>query len=313
MLGNDAKNNITAWGSQYNMTFEEIVDEIVDFDKDYPKLKFKMDNGPWLKVDYERRFYPRHGRCFDFANYTITGDLAFNIVLSRINFFSTGPSSPEAEVYLTDKKLRTRNTVHKQSHWGPRISIQHNEYHEYLVKVEQLSSFDPRKPDVCKEYTDGEFERCVDEELQDLWKPIIGCNPPWLSSQDQCNAILNITDVEDLVLNRTSTTISKIQSMKNYAAKERCTKACLVTRLNIFKNRQQKSFFGPGYLNLVFDDMVVRKTKMLAYDFSDFLIDIGSSLGLWFGLSVFGITDLGIIVIQWAEKMKRDAFKMFLE
>ena len=115
LLGNDAKNNITAWGSQYNMTFEEIVDEIVDFDKDYPKLKFKMDNGPWWKVDYERRFYPRHGRCFDFANYTITGDLAFNIVLSRINFFSTGPSSPEAEVYLTDKKLRTRNTVHKHT------------------------------------------------------------------------------------------------------------------------------------------------------------------------------------------------------
>ena len=55
---------------------------------------------------------------------------------------------------------------------------------EYMVKVEQLSNFDPRKPDECKEYTDGEFERCVDDGLQDLWKPILGCNPPWLSPQD---------------------------------------------------------------------------------------------------------------------------------
>ena len=36
---------------------------------------------------------------------------------------------------------------------------------------------------------------------------------------------------------------------------------------------------------------------MLAYGFSGFLIDMGSSLGLWFGLSVFGITDLGVVIL----------------
>ena len=100
--------------------------------------------------------------------------------------------------------------------------------------------------------------------------------------------------------------------MKNYAAKDRCNKACQVTRPNILKNAEH-TFRGPAKLKIVFDDIVVWKTKMLAYDFSDFLIDMGSSLGLWFGLSVFGITDLGIMVIQWAENIRRGALRTYLD
>ena len=100
--------------------------------------------------------------------------------------------------------------------------------------------------------------------------------------------------------------------MRNYAAKDKCTKACLVTRSNIFNNGARNGF-GVGNLKFVFDGIVVKKTKMLAYDFSDFLIDIGSSLGLWFGLSVFGITDLGIMVIQWAENIRIGALKKYLD
>ena len=313
LLGKGIKNNITDWGVHLNMTFEEWVEEIVDLDKGYPTIKFKVGNGQFLEAKYERRFYPKYGRCIDFSNYTITGRLELYIFLTEMKLLQSDPP-PEAEVYLTDKKLRTRSTVHSPSHWGPSIIIQPNQHLDYLVKVQQLSSYDPRQPDVCREYTKDEFERCVDEELQDLWKPIIGCNPPWLSHQDQCNASLNTTDMVDLLHNGVFKTIDNIIYMRNYAAKERCRKACLVTRINFFKNRESVKFcFGCITLKLVFDDIVVRKTKILAYNFSDLLIDIGSSLGLWFGLSVFGITDLGIIVIEWAEKMKRNAFKMFLE
>ena len=306
LLGLQSNNNMTAWGAQHNMTFDEMIEEFVNLDKDYPILEFR--NEPLWKVNYEKRYYPKYGRCVDFSNYTTTGNLELVIYIdkSKNNLFYQLPT--QAEVFLTDKKLRTRNTVHKPSHWGSSIIIKTNKIHNYLVKVEQLSSFDPRNPNNCKEYINDEFETCVDEELQDLWKPMIGCNPPWLSPQDQCNALLNTTDVDDFVYTKRYHTVNNIEEMKNYAAKERCTKACLVTRLNIYKNGV-KTGFGPSILNLVFDDIVVKKTKILAYNFSEFLIDIGSSLGLWFGLSVFGITDLGIMVLQWAEKIRGRALK----
>ena len=312
LIGQDTLNIITAWGAQYNMTFEELNEEIENLDKDFPKLEFRMDDGPLMKADYEKRYYPSFGRCIDFSNYTITGNLELTIHIDTKSTYTYSLNG--AVVFLTDKKLRTRNTVHKPSHWGPSIFIQETYSYEYMVKVEQLSNFDPRKPEECKEYTDGEFENCVDEELQDLWKPILGCNPPWLSSKHQCNSIMNTTEIDDLLHNRTFKTFTNIRSMKSYAAKERCTKPCTEVRNTIFKN--EHNFFGLGnyaIFNLVFDDIVVLKTKMLAYGFSDFLIDMGSSLGLWFGLSVFGIRDVVIMVIQWTEKIRTGAFKKYFD
>ena len=309
LMGKDSKNNITAWGAQYNMTFGKLNEEIGNLDKDFPKLEFRMDDGPLMKADYEKRYYPSFGRCIDFSNYTITGNLELTI---HINTHTTY-SGNGAEVFLTDKKLRTRNTVHKPSHWGPSIFIQETYSYEYMVKVEQLSNFDPRKPEECKEYTDGEFENCVDEELQDLWKPILGCNPPWLSSKHQCNSIMNTTEIDDLLHNKTFKTLTNILNMKSYAAKERCTKPCTMIRNTIIKNDLKYSGGSNAKLNFVFDESVVLKTKILAYGFSDFLIDMGSSLGLWFGLSVFGIRDLVIMVIQWTEKIRTGALKKYFD
>ena len=62
--------------------------------------------------------------------------------------------------------------------------------------------------------------------------------------------------------------------------------------------------FNFAYLDLQFDNHVVHTKEMLAYDFSNFLIDIGSSLGLWFGLSVFGLADLVVRILQFANKIR---------
>ena len=60
-----------------------------------------------------------------------------------------------------------------------------------------------------------------------------------------------------------------------------------------------------SFMRLDFANEVIYTTKKLAYGSSEFLIDMGSSLGLWFGLSVFGLTDLGIVAFQWIRKLKR--------
>ena len=97
--------------------------------------------------------------------------------------------------------------------------------------------------------------------------------------------------------------------MDTFPAKETCTKQCTVTRVNIQDNgKEDGKWIGP-FLKLKFDNRVVYKTKVLGYGFSDFLIDMGSSLGLWFGLSVFGITDFGILAWQSVKKLNQKLFK----
>ena len=72
-----------------------------------------------------------------------------------------------------------------------------------------------------------------------------------------------------------------------------------------------KKHYVDTELTLTFADQVVYTTKKPAYGPSSFLIDMGSSLGLWFGLSVFGITDLGIMALQWVEKRRKKFMGIF--
>ena len=88
LMGKDTKNNITAWGAQYNLTFEELNEEIDKLDKDFPKLEFRMDDGPLMKADYEKRYYPSFGTCIDLSNYTITGNLELTVHINTQSTYS---------------------------------------------------------------------------------------------------------------------------------------------------------------------------------------------------------------------------------
>ena len=98
-----------------------------------------------------------------------------------------------------------------------------------------------------------------------------------------------------------------ILSMENdiYIGKEKCTKPCTIQKSMVLFNQKETDYFNRTYLTLIFDDEVVQTTKKLGYGPSEFLIDMGSSLGLWFGLSVFGITDLGIMAAQYIKDPRK--------
>ena len=299
---NDTEGSL-GWGAQVDMTFEQLKKQLYAVDLETISIGQETQQG-FQKAHYEIRFYPIYGWCFDISNYTITGEVHLELMIS---------DDLSYEVFLTDKNLRTMSIVHTQSHWGSDIIIYPGQTQKVKVKVEQLSSYDPLSPDSCKEYADGEFERCVDEELQKVWKPLINCNPPWLSSQDQCTGLLKVSNATySELMKEPHDTIFEILYMKTYAAKERCTKPCTLTRSNILSNghRENNDYDPRKFLKIKFDDLVIKHRKVIGYYFSDFLIDMGSSLGLWFGLSVFGILDLGILIMQWMKKLKK-AMKYF--
>ena len=201
----------------------------------------------------------------------------------------------------------------KETSWGPRIKVDLGEDYDYVVKIEHKSNFDPKNPGDCKVYNSDDFEKCVDKELQDVWKPALGCNPPWLSPQDQCTRVINYTKdiVDNIYLQKRFSIINRIVRMESYPAREKCTIPCTFTQSNFFLGEKYSHSFRSTrtLLKFKFAKKVIHKTKLLGYGYSEFLIDLGSSLGLWFGLSVFGISDLGIMALQWAKTFQLDASK----
>ena len=122
LMGNDVNKEFIGWGAHLNLTFVEMLEEIKNYD--HINLYFYVfRNGKEVKVNYEIRFYPRYGYCFDLVNFTTNGEV--KITLFNSEFF-------EAQVYITDKKLRTRNDVHVASHWGTKIVLEKHWQHVKL-------------------------------------------------------------------------------------------------------------------------------------------------------------------------------------
>ena len=306
LSGNDLDNKVFAWGVQHNISFDKLLEEILNTDTNNT---YELKEAEYEPVDhkFEYRFYPKFGWCVDVKNYTLpkTRDLKLDIEINQfIDIFKdTYRLNYKADLFLTDSRLRTKNSVYLQSHWGSSIIIENGWDYEFVIKVEQLSNFNPKKPKDCRDYADQEYEKDVQEKLYELYQPVFNCVPPWVSKQDQCSGI--IIAEEDFLPNEVYNTFQSISNMVDYPAIKRCTKPCTITRSNVLLvGKKLNENNVSSTLRLQFDNLVVHRTKMLAYGFSDFLIDLGSSLGLWFGLSVFGITDLGIAALQLVKRMR---------
>ena len=75
--------------------------------------------------------------------------------------------------------------------------------------------------------------------------------------------------------------------------------------LYVDKGRPDKAHIGKA--SIIFDPTVYETEKMFNYGPFEFIIDVGSSVGLWLGLSVFGLYDLAI---EFYEHIRRAVVHM---
>ena len=305
MLGFDNTGRFVGWGAQHNLTFEDIILKTQNYNLTNPHINLYNPDFTSIELAYEKNFYPMLGWCYDLTDLSISGEIVLGVEMgSDDNIVS------QYRVFITDKRLRTRNTLHAKSHWGSSIDIYRHEGSKYVVRVEQLSFFDPRKPDDCKTYTRDDFDKCVDNEVKKVWKPLINCNPPWLTSESQCNRRFNVTTERGTeIYKKTLETHLGIYQMKTFPAKEKCFNPCTVAQSMVLVSGSRDKDQYTSLVTLDFEERVVYTKKELAYGPSEFLIDLGSSLGLWFRLSVFGITDLGIMAFESVNDMRGEVKK----
>ena len=154
----------------------------------------------------------------------------------------------------------------------------------------------------CFDYTNHEhksYSDCVDAEMRNKILPTLGCMIPWMSRTDACAGhIQRMPKHEALlewIINLLENSWGGIQ-YKSHACPLPCT---LFSAYSTF----QASVISNG--NKIFlhfsEDIIVRKI-VLAYDSTALLVEIGSCLGLWLGLSVVGIVDIVVLTILRTKK-----------
>ena len=73
---NSLDRSVVAWGAQYNLTFEELVYRVLKYNLNKHDLKAMQNKkGVINYAEYEIRFYPMHGYCYDLVNISTSGEL----------------------------------------------------------------------------------------------------------------------------------------------------------------------------------------------------------------------------------------------
>ena len=100
------------------------------------------------------------------------------------------------QIFFLDGNMNTNNSFSLSAHKGDVISHSKGGVYEYEVALKVISSFNPKNKSSCKHYLKGEYATFVDDNSQNIFMPVFGCNPPWFSPTNSCTG--NIKDIKRL-------------------------------------------------------------------------------------------------------------------
>ena len=151
------------------------------------------------------------------------------------------------------------------------------------------------------------FGECVEKENQRKAMPVLGCMPAWMSGKDQCNRKIPQTAATTNFSLRLASLVSGSKNGLHYES-EACRLPC--SHILVKAKHLNTKFGNKGkshHILLIFEDNVKIKRVVLAYGFTSFLVEVGSSLGLWLGLSVVALFDLLVLDLKKIRKCYQQA------
>ena len=166
----------------------------------------------------------------------------------------------------------------------------------YRIKT-FISKKNPDKT-ACKEYIlPDTFASCVEENTRKKMLEILGCLPPHIADKNDdkvCTGEINFEDLEkakeakSILLNF----VSQTRSLKNVDFESECPTQCTSMLFQAEKVMSKDIADKTHEINIVFDDVVEILEEENNYNIFDLIVEAGSSLGLWIGLSALGVIDV---------------------
>ena len=280
LSGNTIK---TSWGNLHNLTHGELLNKTFNFASADRIMVFDSDGDHYIeKIVY----MPKYGFCKEISNYSTANEL----------FVMPSFSYQDIRVFITDKNFRSYISPDFSSHKGSPIIVRKGQTHMYDVDLEVISSCQVVKEKVDKD----DFKKCVDEEIQALIGKPLGCVPPWMSPHNQCNGTYDRNFVDKFIPKFWKAYINPPMSLRKLEIETKCRKYCSTTSATV--QVREKIDFVSGHFSeiyIAFNQQVKEVDEVFNYGLFQFTVDVGSSFGLWLGLSILGLYDLGIDIMDF--------------
>ncbi len=157
----------------------------------------------------------------------------------------------------------------------------------YDVDIEIISSCNI----MSRESLDSKdtYKKCVDDQIQKEIGEPLGCIPPWMSYSNHCNGTYANNWADSLIANFTRKFVEKPYSLQSTEIEKKCRKYCSETIASVHTREKRRTSVYASEIRIAFNQQVKVTEKIFNYGPFQFIIDVGSSVGLWLGLSVLGI------------------------
>ena len=87
-------------------------------------------------------------------------------------------------------------------------------------------------------------------------------------------------------------------------ARQACKSPCVYQKFRVAKSGRIQAEQDKSFILLKFNPTVVKRMLVPNYEPFDFVVDLGSSLGLWLGLSALSILDLGPLLTRVLKRIQ---------
>ena len=187
---------------------------------------------------------------------------------------------------------------------------------DWTYAVIQYEIYDGRirHGSTCTDYSrlQTSYKDCFLEALQLYLIEEIGCILPiaslWSKDRNEfiCKENENVIDqdMEDITIKLLNEIITEMDG--GYLQK--CLPPCTTYKIKIKITDNYSNEFEKAALSYFFEKFIDVYTEMYSYDIFSLVVDLGSALGLWLGLSAICILDNIFIVwntiVEWSKRIK---------
>ena len=286
IIGQIEKSNTMSWKGKH---MKEHFHELQKYLFDHSYEDFKIDGYEHVGLSAMKspesrdKFDPNYGYCKQLES-----------TMMQLHIFTTKRSSIFIVDPKTDSKIRIKEMDNSRASLGPsQQNFFTSDNYEIKINLHDSHINDGVK---CTDYEriGSSYGMCIQNLLENHLEDWYGCIPFWFPDVSE-----NICEVNNSSVSISSQTLGEITDefyrflngldMKIFS---KCLPPCLKMSLTMKNTAHLANRLKIAKIKLIFTHEVLVLTDMQAYDMFNVIVDLGSSLGLWLGLSVLGIFDI---------------------
>ena len=291
-----------SWEGLHNITYSNITETIFDpiYSLENLAITKYNDYGVQDIQNMAVHFTAYDGYCGKLDLETLNATQSKSYIFNIMSY-----TTEDFDLRIVDLDATPFYKINLDSMKGDILKAEFGKTSVYTITIEEVHRME--ESGKCTSYGDGaEFRTyadCIANKQKNIFQPILGCMIPWMAAPNDLDTCIGRIDVaeESLYWDFMSDLLEKIIFYDVTQLYDSCLNPCLEHNFH----SKQKIVLGSNAtrkITLNFRETVRVIKHVKAYGFFDLVVEVGSCLGLWIGLSALGVFDL---FLEFGKNMKR--------